>query len=187
MVWEGYECVESVRTLVGATNPREASPGSIRGDLAMLHNGTIHDYPNYKSSYANSLSTVKKYLKSYPSLRILLDIHRDGLGAGNPKLRVNTKINGKNAAQIMFVVGTNGTGLEHPNWRENLKLALKLQEKLNSKYPGLAKPIYISKNRYNQHETNGALIIEIGGDGNLLSECLESTKYLAEVIGEIAK
>ena len=35
MVWEGFECVNAVRTLVGATNPREAAPGSIRGDLAI--------------------------------------------------------------------------------------------------------------------------------------------------------
>jgi len=63
----------------------------------------------------------------------------------------------------MFVVGTDGTGLEHPNWRENLKLAIKLQQKLNEKYPGITRPIYISRNRYNQHLTNGSLIVEIGG------------------------
>lgn len=35
MAWEGYDCIASVRNLVGATNPRQADPGSIRGDLAI--------------------------------------------------------------------------------------------------------------------------------------------------------
>ena len=70
----------------------------------------------------------------------------------------------------MFVVGTNATGLEHPEWRENLKLAITLQSMLDERYPGLTRPIYISKNRYNQHLSKGALIVEIGGDGNLISE-----------------
>jgi stage II sporulation protein P len=152
--------------------------------IKLLHNGTIHDYP-YNSSYSNSLRTLDKYLKSYPSIKIAFDIHRDGLGNNQPKLRLEKEINGKIAAKIMFVVGTNEAGLNHPKWKENLKLAIKLQEKLNQQCPGLARPIFISKNRYNQHMTNGSLIIEIGGDGNLISECLESAKYLAKAIDDV--
>jgi len=148
--------------------------------IDVLHNGTVHD-SNFNSSYSASLKTIQKYVKSYPSLKIMFDIHRDGLANGQ-KLRVVTTVKGKNAAQIMFVVGTNGNGLPHPNWRENLKFAIALQQVLNEKYPGLTRPIWISKNRYNQQITNNSLIIEIGGDGNLLSECLESTKYLAEAV-----
>jgi stage II sporulation protein P len=154
--------------------------------IDVLHNGTVHDYPNYNNSYGNSLRTLNKYLKSYPSISITFDIHRDGLG-DNRKLRVYEKVNGKNAAKVMFVVGTNGIGLEHPKWKENLKLALKLQEKLNQQCPGLARPVFISNNRYNQHVTSGSLIIEVGGDGNTLSEALESTKYLARAISDVIK
>lgn len=152
----------------------------------VIHNGTIHDYPNYNLSYTNSLSTISKYLKSYPSIKMTLDLHRDAMGSGYPKLRVASKINGKNAARIMFVVGTNAR-FSHSNWKENLKLALKLQQKLNELYPGLAKPIYISKNRYNHHMSTGALTVEIGGNGNTLDEALESTKYLAKAISEVMK
>ena len=154
--------------------------------IDVIHNGTIHNIP-YNSSYANSLSTIDKYLKSYPSIRIILDIHRDGLGSSGKKLRVVDNIKGKNAAKIMFVVGTNGTGLKNPNWKENLKLAIKLEAKLNEQYPGLAKPIYISNNRYNQHMAGGALIIEVGGDGNTLDEAVESAKYLAKAISDVIK
>lgn len=152
-----------------------------KNGFEVIHNATINDY-NYDSSYVNALSTVNKILKGNPSVRMVLDVHRDGLGIKGQKLRVIKKVNGKNTAQIMFVVGTNASGLSHPNWRENLKLAMKLQEKLNSISPGLAKPIYIDKNRYNEHVKTGALIVEIGGDGNSTAESLESTKYLAEAI-----
>lgn len=149
----------------------------------MIHNATVHNQPSDTGAYGRSLNTATNILKSYPSIKIVLDIHRDGLGES--KLRVASKINGKDTAKIMFVVGTDGTGLEHPNWRENLKLALKLQQKLNEKYPGITRPVYMSRNRYNQHLTNGSLIVEIGGDGNTINECLESAKYLAEVLNEV--
>lgn len=152
--------------------------------IDVLHNGTVHD-ANRNAAYGVAIKTLQKYMKSYPSIKVFLDIHRDGLDTTN-KLRLVKKINGKNAAQIMFDVGTNDK-LPHPQWKENLKFALKLQQKLNEKYPGLARPIWISNNRYNEHVSNEALIIEVGGDGNLLSECLESTKYLAEVLNEVMK
>ncbi len=152
-------------------------------NIEVIHNGTIHDQPDYNSSYAKSFKTVEQILRSYPSIKVVLDIHRDGAGDG--KLRTVTKVGDKNAAQCMFVVGTSAYGLSHPDWKENLNLAVKIQEKLNSKYPGLTKPIYISKYRYNQHLSTGALIIEVGGDGNTLDEAIESTKYLAEAINKV--
>lgn len=152
--------------------------------LDVIHNATINDF-DYKSSYVNAYNTVTKIIKGNPSLRIIIDLHRDGLGTKGKKLRVVKNINGKNVAQIMIVVGSNATGLNHPYWKENLKLALKLEEKLNSIAPGLAKPIYISKNRYNQHVKTGALIVEVGGDGNSTAESVESTKYLAQAIGQV--
>jgi len=148
----------------------------------VIHNGTEHDIPDHNKSYSNAYETIEKYLKSYPSIKVVLDIHRDGLSKDQPKLRVVKEIDGKNVAQIMFVIGTN-----HPNWKENFKLALKLQDNLNSRNPGIARHIYLSNNRYNQHFTSGSLIVEIGGEGNLISECLESTKYLARAISEVIK
>ncbi|HOA97370.1 stage II sporulation protein P [Acetivibrio saccincola] len=152
-------------------------------NIEVIHNSTVHNYPSDTGAYGRSLNTASNILTSYPSIQIVIDIHRDGMDG--KKLRTVTEIDGKKAAKIMFVVGTNATGLEHPEWRENLKLAITLQSMLDERYPGLTRPIYISKNRYNQHLSKGALIVEIGGDGNLISECLESTKYLAEVINEV--
>jgi stage II sporulation protein P len=111
-----------------------------------------------------------------------IDLHRDAVSG--QKLRVVKQVNGKSAAQIMFVIGTDSK-LSNPKWRENLKLAVKIQARLNELYPGIAKPIYISKNRYNQHLTNGSVIVEIGGDGNVIDECVRSTEYLARAINDV--
>lgn len=151
--------------------------------MDVIHNGTIHDYPDFNKAYVNSLQTVNNILKGNPSVKVVLDIHRDAI-TGN-KLRLVKNIDGKNAAQIMFVVATGEAGANHPEWRENMKLALKLQKKLNAICPGLARPIYVSQYRYNQHVKPGALLVEIGGDGNLLEECLLSTKYLAKALDEV--
>lgn len=154
-------------------------------NIDVIHNGTVHN-SSHNSAYSNSLRTIDKYLKSYPSIKITLDIHRDGLASDKPKLRVVTDIGKKKVAKVMFVVGTNGTGLSNPNWKENLKLAIKLQDRLNAQHPGLTKPIWISDNRYNQHlAKGGGLIIEVGADGNTLEEVIESTKYIAKAINDV--
>lgn len=150
--------------------------------IETLHNGTVHD-KHRSSAYSVSIETLKSYQKSHPSIQVFIDLHRDGLDE-TKKLRLVKEINGKNAAQIMFVVGADGS-LPHSEWKENLKFVLKLQQKLNEKYPGLARPVWIVAKRYNQQVSNQAILVEVGGDGNLLSECFESTKYLAEVLEEV--
>lgn len=152
--------------------------------IDVIHNGSVHDYPSYSGSYDRSLNTAQNILKSYPSIRIVLDIHRDALDAGRA-LRMVKNIEGDNAAQIMFVVGTNEGGLWHPHWRENLKLAIELQTRMNALYPGLARPINLRTGRFNQHISSGALLVEIGADGNTLEESLRSTEYIARVLAEI--
>lgn len=150
-------------------------------DINVLHDTTIHD-KDYNSSYVNSLKTLTKYVDKYSSLKMTIDLHRDAVSG--QKLRVVKQINGKSAAQIMFVIGTDSK-LSNPKWKENLKLALKIQARLNELYPGIAKPVYISKNRYNQHLTNGSVIVEIGGDGNTIDECVRSTEYLARAVNDV--
>lgn len=151
--------------------------------VEVLHNGTVHNIPDQNKAYVASLATLNSYLKSYPSIQITIDLHRDAKGNGDDKLRIPVKVNGKNAAQIMFVLGSN-----HTNWKENLKLALRMQQKANELYPGLAKPIWIADGkRYNQHLRYGSFTVEVGGDGNTLSEAVESARCLAVIIGEVMK
>lgn len=150
--------------------------------IKTLHDKTQHDYPQYSGSYTRSAKTVNSYLKKYPSIKIVLDLHRDAISAGgSDKVKLVTEIGGKKAAQVMLVMGSNsGTTTNHPKWQENLKLALKLQQTLEVKYPTLARPLSLMPKNYNQSLSTGSLLIEFGTDANSLAEAM----YSAEMVGE---
>ncbi len=151
----------------------------------VIHDTSYHDYPSYNGSYTNSLKTVESLLQTNPS-DIIIDLHRDAIGSRSD-YAPTVRIGDEEAAQIMFVIGTNAGGLWHPNWNQNLKFAIKLQEKAEELYPGLFKPIMLTTSRYNQHTGKYANIIEVGATGNTLEQCLTSMKYLAKVMDEIMK
>ena len=146
------------------------------------HNTTYHDYPAYTGSYNRSLVTVENILQDFSS-DIIIDLHRDAIGS-NSNYAPIVKIGDDIAAQIMFVMGTDGGGLSHPNWNSNLKFAMKIQKKANEMYPGLFKPLILRNSRYNQHLGKAACIIEVGATGNTLDQTLVSMKYLAKVFKE---
>ncbi len=146
------------------------------------HNTSYHDYPAYTGSYNRSLSTVQNVLQDFSS-DIIIDLHRDAIGS-NSNYAPIVKIGDDIAAQVMFVMGTDGGGLSHPNWNSNLKFAMKIQKKANELYPGLFKPLILRNSRYNQHLGKAACIIEVGATGNTLDQTLVSMKYLANVFKE---
>lgn len=152
----------------------------------VIHDMTYHDYPAYTGSYTRALSTITNILNQNNNAEFVIDLHRDAIGS-NSSYAPCVKIGDEKVAQIMFVIGTDGGGLEHKEWLYNFKLAIKIQEKANEMYPGLFKPIILRNSRYNQHVTKGACIIEVGATGNTLEECNGSMKYLANVIEEVLK
>lgn len=149
----------------------------------VIHDESYHDYPSYSGSYSSSLETVEKILKKNENYDIVLDLHRDAIGDNTYAPTV--KIGDEYAAQLMFVIGSNGGVDEHKNWQENLKFAVKVQEKANELYPGLFKPIILRNSDYNQFVSKAASIIEVGATGNTLEQCLVSMKYLSKVIREL--
>lgn len=154
-------------------------------NINVIHDTSYHDYPSYTGSYTRSLQTVENILKTNQS-DIIIDLHRDAVGS-RPDYAPTVKIGEDYAAQIMFVIGTNEGGLWHPNWQQNLKFAIRVQQKAEEMYPGLFKPIMLTKSRYNQHTGKYANIMEIGSTGNTLDQCLNSMKYLSAVLNEILK
>ena len=150
--------------------------------IKTLHDTTLHDYPSYSKSYSRAASTVKDYLKKYPSIKVVLDLHRDAVTKENgDKVKLLTEINGKKAAQVMLVMGSQSGGItNYPNWEENFKLAVKLQQVMEKKYPTLARPLLLMSKTYNQNLTTGSLLLEFGTDVNTLSE----VHYSAELVGE---
>ena len=150
------------------------------------HDKSVNDYPAYTGSYNRSLEAVKRDLKENSSTQIIFDLHRDAVGSSN-EYAPTVKIGDEYVAQIMFVIGTDGGGLSHPDWQQNLKFAIKVQQKANELYPGLFRPIIVRDSRYNQHVSKAATIIEVGATGNTLEQCLGSMKYFSKVLDEVLK
>ncbi|KXG78529.1 hypothetical protein AN618_02850 [Fervidicola ferrireducens] len=156
--------------------------------VKVLHDKTVHDVPTYMYSYSNSLKTLEKVLKENPSIQVVLDIHRDAPVSDPQKSREMTtvKIENKYYSRIMFVVGTDKT-FPHPHWKENYKFALLLQEKLEELYPGITREIDLRQERFNQHVSKKALLVEIGSHGNTMEESMESARVLAKALSEVLK
>ena len=150
------------------------------------HSLTYHDYPAYNGSYNRSYTTVSDLLNNSPNVQTVIDLHRDAIGSMS-NYAPCVQIGDEKVAQLMFVIGTNGGGLSHNNWQNNLKFAIKIQEKANEMYPGLFRPIIVRNSRYNQNLADSAFIIEVGATGNTLEEATGSMKYLAEVLNAVIK
>ncbi len=153
--------------------------------IGVAHCREILDYPSYTGSYNRAMSVINQQLKQTPSVKVILDIHRDAMIASDgTTYKVVTNINGQKCAQLMLVMGTNAGGLTHDNWRTNLNFAVNLQKKINASYDGLMRPVNVRKQRFNEQATTGSMLLEVGSSGNTLSEALVSARYFAKVLGE---
>lgn len=156
--------------------------------IQVIHDATINDQPDFNAAYTSSAKLVEATLKKYPSIRAVIDIHRDSvINASGVKYRPLTALSTGSAAQAMIVVGTDANGKSHKSWRENLKFALEWADTIEKKSPGLTRPILISKNRYNEHFTTGSLILEVGAAGNCIDEAKLSATLCAKSLAEILK
>ena len=156
-----------------------------KNGISVIHDTTLHDHPNFNGSYENSRKTVESYLAKYPSICIVLDVHRDAFVYDDgSKAKFVTTVDGKAAAQLMFVVGTDAGGLTHPDWRENMKFALKLQNHISKKHPTLMRGVNLRTERFNGHTTYGSVIIEVGSSGNTVKEAVAGAELGAQAISE---
>lgn len=154
--------------------------------LNVLHDTTLYDSPKYNGAYDRSGPAVKDYLERYPSLRLVLDVHRDALvDADGTVFKTVTTIDGVKTAQVMLVVGTDLGGGPHKGWRDNLALAARLQKAMDSLYPTLARPMTLRKAGYNQGLSPGALLVEVGSHGNTLQEALAGARLFARAAGSV--
>ena len=155
--------------------------------ISVLHDRTLYDYPSYSGAYDRSLSAIQSYLAQYPSIHFILDIHRDAIEDGEGRqYKVVSAVDGtRTAAQMTLVVGSDGSGLTHPSWMENLKLAVAIQEQTLSRYPTLMRPVLLRNSRYNQHATTGSLLLEVGAAGNSPEEATLAGRLLAEEMVEV--
>lgn len=187
---ESYEESSRYRTLDEGYNMirvgDELSQTLAEYGITVIHDRTLHDYPSYTASYNNSRKAAQKYLEQYPSIRLVLDVHRDSVELANGRqMDTTASRDGTEAAQLMMVVGTNAGGLAHPGWQENFALALKLHAQLERQMPGIMRPVNLRSERFNQDLLPGMLLVEVGAAGNTLEEALAAAVELAHAIGAL--
>lgn len=150
--------------------------------ISVVHDCTVHDYPAYTGAYDRSEETIKKALEDYPSIKIVIDLHRDATeNAQGQRIAPCAEIEGKSAAQFMIIAGCDNGLFDMPNYMENFKLACLIQNTAQELYEGLARPVLFDYRNYNQHLTTGSLLIEVGSHASSLDEA----KYTGELLGKI--
>ena len=154
------------------------------GGISVLHIKTHHDSPSYNDSYSRAKASINEYLKKYPSIKVVIDIHRDSIAmSGNDKCKPVAVINGKKAAQVMLVVGSEtGTVTGFPNWKQNFRLALRFQQTMETMYPGLARAMNFCSRKYNMNLTGGSMLLEVGCETNTLEEACYSAELASTAL-----
>lgn len=153
-----------------------------KNGVQTAHSLVIHDDIDFMKAYSKSVNTASKLIKDYPSMKLLIDLHRDGFPPGVNKATVN--IEGKEVGRILVIIGK-----VNPNWLKNKEVAESIIAFAEQKYPGLFIPkiTYASDARYNQHLSEGALLLEIGSQLNTPEEANGTAEVLAKVLAEWLK
>lgn len=149
--------------------------------IRVIHDRTVHDYPSYNGSYVHARKSIGEYLEEYPSVKLILDLHRDASEGSGGQLRPTVKVGQKVAARLMLVLGTN-----HEAYEENLSLALKLHAQLEREAPGITRPLQLRGQRFNQDLSPGAVLVEVGAAGNTREEALLAAEILARAVAVLA-
>ncbi len=187
---EGYSGTKGYRSLDEAENMLAIGGEIARvleaGGIRVLHDKTYHDHPDYDGSYGAARNTIREYLSQYPSIQMVLDIHRDASDTTSGQLTTSATVGGQDSAQLMMVVGTDAGGKYHPGWQNNLSLALKLSVLLEQENPGICRPVNLRSERFNMDLTAGSLLVEVGAAGNTAQEAEIAANALAQAILTLA-
>ncbi|MDD3193771.1 MAG: stage II sporulation protein P [Oscillospiraceae bacterium] len=153
--------------------------------IGVLHDATQHDYPSYNGSYERSAATIRKWLKEYPSIKVVIDLHRDAIEspAGN-LIKPVAVINGEKTAQVMIISGCDDGTMNMPDWGRNLRWAAALQSTAEAMYPGLTRPVFFCYRKYNMDLTGGSLLIEFGSHGNTLEEAARAAEFMGKAMAK---
>lgn len=159
-----------------------------KNGIKALHSAVHHDDPSYNGSYDRSAQTIYEFLEKYPSIKVIIDFHRDSLGYGGEdgKIKPTFEVDGKKAAQIMIMSGYDPTGdYDFAHWEENLRLALRIDQKAEELYPGMTRPLYFGDFAYNMNINSGSLLIEVGTEVNTLEEACRTGQLLGNVLAQV--
>lgn len=157
------------------------------GGISVLHDRTLHDYPSYNGSYDHARQTIRAYLEAFPSITMVIDLHRDAMDfEQDPQLTTLATVGGQRSAQLMLVAGTDHN-VSYSHWEENLAMGVKLTAILEKMYPGITRPIQLRPQRFNLDMTPGSLLVEVGANGNTRQEAVTAVRALGAAILTMAQ
>ena len=149
--------------------------------IVTIHDTTLHDYPSYNGAYDRSLETINEYLEKYPTIKVVLDIHRDGIGTDIEKHKPVFTLNGRKGAQMMILAGYNYDDDDSfRDWEYNLRFALQIQKAAADMCPDMVRPVHFSDFMYNMNVNTGSLLIEVGAESNTIEEA----RYTGYCLGQ---
>lgn len=152
----------------------------------LKHVDIYHDIPSYNESYIRSLSTLKEELEENENIKVVFDIHRDGIEGDSVAVSkaqdaARITIGGKDVATFSLVIGP-----DNPNKEKLIKFANYIRHVSESMYPGLFKSIIIKPSgRFNQYVSDYYALIEVGSNLNTIDEAKESAKYIGEILHKV--
>lgn len=159
-----------------------------KNGIGVIHDTAYHDYPSYSNAYGKMYTDEMADLKKYPSIQVVLDVHRDAIQyTDGTRLKPTVVVNGKKAAQIMVVSACDepGTALPVPDWQWNYRFGLRIQQQLANTYPNFARPLNLAPMRYNMQVSHGALLVEFGTDVNTLDEVTYSGQLFGQELSKV--
>ncbi len=185
-----YNAADRARTADNSRNVCAAGQALVRtlqaAGIHAIQDTTVHDSPQYTGAYSRSAAVVQSYLKKYPSIRVVIDLHRDAVVRGDAIVKPTATVDGKQAAQMMFVIGaTDSAALANPHAAENLALAAQWHRALAARSGDLMRPLNTVDSRYNQHLHAGYVLVEVGAEGNTVAEAVYSAELLGKTLVEI--
>lgn len=159
----------------------------------VIHDTTVYDYVNgvldRSKAYTYAEKGIQSILEQYPSIEVILDIHRDGV---SEDIHLVTDVDGKPTAKIMFFNGISYTKingnidyLENPYIQDNLAMSLQMKLLGETYYPGVLRKIYINGYRYCLHFRAKSMLIEVGAQNNTLEEELNAMEPLADMLNRL--
>lgn len=183
---EGYRSEDAAQNMLRIG--QEIAKVLNENGIPTLHDTTMHDAQGYDAAYERTEDTISAYLEQFPSICMVIDVHRDAAQASDgSQLARTTVLGGQEMAQMLLVMGTDTAELPHPNWEQNLSFALKLQAYIAQDAPDLMRPILLRAARYNEHLTPQSILLEVGTAGNTQAQALRSAQHFAEKLSNLIK
>ena len=154
--------------------------------IETLNDETLCDLESYSAAYDTAAEVIASYLDKYPSIQMVIDLHRDAIeDTDGSQLAMTAELDGEDCARLLFVMGTNACGLEHPNWQDNLSCALKLQVMGEQRHPGWFRQMSVRSSRYNEYFTPCSVLLEVGAAGNTLAQAERSAERFGDLLADL--